>query len=331
MSLHLSRNDSPPRRSTAFASRGLLIVLLIFQLAGCAFIRSGPVIQAPGAAPLKATVDAVPFYAQKKYQCGPAALAMVLQWSGIPITPDDLVPAVYTPGRKGSLQLELISAARRHDRLAYSIQGISCLIREVAAGRPVVVLQNLGLSWLPRWHYAVVIGYDLNSQFIVLHTGDRAARQVGLRTFLKTWQRADQWGLSILPPGRMPVCAEESAYLKAVLGLQQAGQSKSAKEAFSAAVDRWPDSAQAYLALGNALYEDGSLQEAIQALSHAVQIEPANGPALNNLAHLLAESGDLKSAEVMARRAIAIGGAYQEVYRRTLEEISLKRSTRLID
>jgi hypothetical protein len=331
MSLHLSRNDRPPRRSTIFASRGPLIVLFIFQLAGCAFIRSGPVIQAPGAAPCNATVDAVPFYAQKKYQCGPAALAMVLQWSGIPITPDDLVPAVYTPGRKGSLQSELISAARRHDRLAYSIQGMNCLIREVAAGRPVVVLQNLGLSWLPRWHYAVVIGYDLNSQFVVLHTGDRAARQVGLRTFLKTWQRADQWGLSILPTGRMPVCAEESAYLKAALGLQQAGHSKSAIEAFCAAARRWPGSAQAYLALGNAQYAGGSLQEAIQAFSHAVQIDPANGPALNNLAHLLAESGDLESAEVMARRAIAIGGAYREVYRRTLEEISLKKSTRFID
>jgi len=331
MSLHLLRNDRSPRRRTAFASRGLQIVLLIFQLAGCAFIRFGPEVRAPVAAPLYATVDAVPFYAQKKYQCGPAALAMVLQWSGISISPDDLVPAVYTPGRKGSLQSELISAARRHDRLAYSIQGISCLIREVAAGRPVVVLQNLGLSWLPRWHYAVVIGYNLTSQFIVLHTGDRAAREVGLRTFLKTWQRADQWGLLILPPGRMPVCAEESAYLKAALGLQQAGQSRSAKEAFSAAVDRWPDSAQAYLALGNALYGDGSLQEAIRALSQAVQIEPANGPALNNLAHLLAESGDLKSAEVMARRAIAIGGTYREVYRRTLEEIIRKKSARFID
>jgi tetratricopeptide (TPR) repeat protein len=185
----------------------------------------------------------------------------------------------------------------------------------------VLVFQNLGLSWLPRWHYAVVIGYNLNSQSIFLHTGDREAREVGLKTFIQTWQRADQWGLSVLKPGRMPVCAEESAYLKAALGLQQAGHPRSAIEAFCAAVERWPGSARAYLALGNALYADGLLIEAIQAFSHAVQIEPGNGPALNNLAHLLAESGDLDSAEAMARRAVAIGGAHREAYRRTLGEI----------
>ncbi len=281
--------------------------------------------------PLHAYVDSVPFCAQKKYQCGPAALAMVLQWSGATVTPEDLVPAVYTPGRKGSLQSGLLTAARRRERLAYPIEGVNCLIREVAAGRPVVVLQNLGLSWLPRWHYAVVIGYDLNTQSVFLHSGEMAGREVGLNTFLLTWKRADQWGLAVLPPGGMPMCAEESAYLIAASGLQQAGHLKAAREAYSAAVARWPASAQAYLAFGNALYADGSLQEAIMALSHAVDIEPSNGPALNNLAHLLAESGDLESAEIMAHRAVAVGGAYGEIYRRTLDEILVKKTSRFID
>ena len=30
-----------------------------------------------------------------------------------------------------------------------------------AGALTLLVLQNLGLSWLPRWHYAVVVGYDL--------------------------------------------------------------------------------------------------------------------------------------------------------------------------
>lgn len=331
MSLHLSRNDNPPRRRTVFARRGFLIALLLLQSFGCAFLRPEPVIRAPAATPLHAFVDSVPFYAQKKYQCGPAALAMILRWSGVPITPEDLVPAVYSPGRKGSLQSGLITAARRWERLAYPFKGLGCLIREVAAGRPVVVLQNLGLSWLPRWHYAVVVGYDLNAQSVFLHTGEKAGREVGLRTFLLTWKRADQWGLSVLPPGGMPMCTEESTYLKAALGLQQARRLKAALKAFSAAVARWPASAPAYLAFGNALYADGSLQEAITAFSHAVDIEPSNGPALNNLAHLLAESGDLESAEIMAHRAVAVGGAYGEVYRRTLDEILLRKNARFID
>ena len=91
----------------------------------------------------------VPFCAQTGYQCGSAALAMVLQYSGVPATARELQAAVYTPGRKGSLQSGIVTAARRHGRLAYPIQGLDCLLREVAAGNPVIVLQNLGLQWIP--------------------------------------------------------------------------------------------------------------------------------------------------------------------------------------
>lgn len=324
---HSSRNDRASWEKAALL-RGFLCLVLILPLAACAMLLPGPVIQPRGFAPLSATVDSVPFFAQRKYQCGPAALAMVLQWSGIEITPDELVPVVYTPGRKGSLQSGLVTAARRYERLAYPIEGMDCLIREVAAQRPVVVLQNLGLSWLPRWHYAVVIGYDLNKQSVILHSGRSAAREVGLKAFLRTWHRAGQWGLLALTPGSMPACAQESTYLRAALGLQQAGHPKAALKTFSAAVTRWPDSVEACLALGNAFYEDGSPSEAFQAFSHALRIEPSNGPALNNLAHLLAESGDLDSAEDMARRAVAVGGIHMQTYRRTLEEILLQKRAR---
>lgn len=193
----------------------------------------------------------------------------------------------------------------------------------------MIVLQNLGLDWLPRWHYAVVVGYDYDRQVIVLHTGEKAFRPVGMRTFLHTWKRAELWGLCVLPPGEMPVCAQEQDYMQAALGLQQAGDKKDAVKAFSAAVERWPNSAEAFLALGNAQYGAGSLQEAIRALSRAVQLAPSYGPALNNLAHVLAASGDLAAAEVMARQAVAAGGAHLDVYRRTLEEI-MRRKNRQI-
>ena len=296
-------------------------------MAGCSAMGTGTSIQMPLTAPASAHVASVPFYAQSQYQCGPASLAMTLQWAGVEVTPDQLISTVYTPGRKGSLQSGLITAARRHGKLAYPFKGLECLLREVAAGRPVIVLQNLGLKWFPRWHYAVVIGYDLDQHVVVLHSGIKASRWVGLKTFAHTWKRADDWGLLVVPADRMPQCAQENKYLNAALGLQIAGHTQAAISAFDNAVRQWPHSADANIALGNALYGDGSAPRAIQAYLRAIRIEPLNADALNNLAHLLAESDALDEAESMAVRAVKIGGPHLQIYRQTLEEIRRQRRT----
>jgi hypothetical protein len=99
----------------------------------------------------------VPFFPQQAYQCGPAALATLLSWSGRPITPDLLVPEVYVPGRKGSFGVEMVATARRHGRLMYplspTMEGVLAALEQ---GYPVLVLQNNGLSMYPVWHFAVV-------------------------------------------------------------------------------------------------------------------------------------------------------------------------------
>jgi hypothetical protein len=295
--------------------------LAIILLSGCAWRNVQVQLPADHAIPDHVLLDNVPFFAQKAYQCGPAALAMMLRQTGVMVTPDELVPMVYVPDRKGSLQSGLISGTRRHDRLAYAIEGLSCLIQEIAGGHPVLVLQNLGLSWAPRWHYAVVVGYDLNVRQVILHTGVRDHRRVRLATFRQTWKRAGFWGLLTLPVGQMPVCAREPDYLKAVLGLQQAGHTLSAVTAFQAAVNYWPQSVNARMALGNAQYIAADLSGAAQSFREAVALKPDNGNALNNLAHTLAELGNLEEALATIQRAIHIAGPHQATYRQTFEEI----------
>jgi len=290
-------------------------------LGGCAWTGQPLDRPLPAQVPPQVHLKGVPFFAQAALQCGPAALAMVLQADGVAASPEALAEQVYTPGRKGSLQPELITAARRQRRLAYPLQGLDCLLEAVAAGRPVVVLQNLGLSWLPRWHYAVVIGYDLTQSQIILHTGKSADRVVGLATFDRTWRRAERWGLLVLPAGEAPVCAQEAPYLQAALGLQQAGHLPEATRAFETAVHRWPGSPAALMAWGNALYAGGDAAGAAEVYERVTRIDPANGAAFNNLAHVRAELGALAAAEAAARRAIEIGGPQRALYRQTLEEI----------
>jgi tetratricopeptide (TPR) repeat protein len=277
--------------------------------------------QASGNVPPYHELSAVPFFPQEAYQCGPASLAMALAWSGLEIDADELAPQVYTPSLKGSLQPAMITAARRHGRVAYPISGAKALLKEIAAGHPVIVLQNLGLTWVPAWHYAVVIGYDLDKAMIVLHSGITNRKTTALKTFENTWARSKHWGLVVLSPGRLPATAEESSYVKAVAGLERAHQWPGAVEGYKAALRRWPQSFSAHIGLSNSYYAQGDLESARTVLRKTTDLFPEEGVAFNNLAHVLWKQGNKQEAIKAARQAVKLGGPHVEKYQKTLDEI----------
>ena len=273
------------------------------------------------ALPIRHELDTVPFYPQEAYQCGPASLAMTLTWSGIQVDPEAITPEVFTPSLKGSLQSAMISAARRRGRVAYPISGAEEMLEEVAAGHPVIILQNLGLSWYPVWHYAVVVGYDLEIGIVLLHSGVTSQKRLSLRVFNNTWARGDYWGLLVLPPSRLPATATEHNYVSAVLGLEKAQQWQAAIEGYNTALARWPDSLSARMGLGNSYYALGDLVSAEAAFREATIRFPTSGMAYNNLAQVLWERDNRKEALEAARKAVDLGGPLVEEYRRTLKEI----------
>ena len=271
--------------------------------------------------PAQQILPDIPFYPQDVYQCGPAALAMALAWSGLDISPAELRPEVYTPSQKGSTQPAMMSATRRHGRIAYIISSPEELIREIAYGHPVIVLQNLGLSWYPVWHYAVAIGYDLETGSMLLHSGEEPEKQVSLKVFNHTWSRSDFWGLMTLPPKQIPASATENAYVEAVLGLEKAQQWQAAIEGYHTALERWPGSLSAGIGLGNAYYAAGDLSSAEGAFREAARNSPESGAAFNNLAQVLWEQGKVSEALGAARTAVRLGGAMIHVYQKTLNDI----------
>jgi tetratricopeptide (TPR) repeat protein len=300
--------------------RPLSAVLLSLLLAstGCATTRVQTIEPAQ---PTSAAISSVPFRAQEGYDCGPATLSMTLAWSGVDVPIAELIREVYTPDRKGSLQPDLVAAARRHDRIAYVVEGQDELLAELGAGNPVIVLQNLGLSWMPRWHYAVVLGYDPANETFVLHSGRDANRVVGGSTFAQTWNRGGEWGLLTLPPERIPATADETRWLAAVVGVEQAGRFQTAAAGYRAAVARWPDSLGARIGLANAQYGAGDLDGAEQSLRATIVAHPNAAVAWNNLAYLLGERGRKPAALAAARRAVEIGGPDRAVYEQTLYEL----------
>lgn len=301
------------------AAAGFFILLL----AGCAAPLHIERVRATAEAfPGPVEHTEVPFFPQEAYQCGPAALATLLNWSGLSVSPEQLTPQVYLPERHGSLQLELIATARRHGRVPYVLRPqLESLLAEVASGHPVLVLQNLGLARLPRWHYAVVVGFDLAREEIVLRSGTDKRRVTPLAVFEHTWRRADYWAMVVMPPDRLPYTAEEIPYLRSVATLERLGHHEEAAQAYAAVLGRWPKSLAARMGLGNTRYALGDLNGAAEAFRRAVRDYPDYAPAHNNLARVLAEQGRLADAEQAARRALALGGPHAAVYRETLDYI----------
>jgi tetratricopeptide (TPR) repeat protein len=306
-------------------SFGLVLMFLAgVMLSGCAGLFSKAVLQKTEGIPPRVELETVPFFPQKAYQCGPAALATVLRWSGLAITPENLIDEVFTPEKKGSFQTALIGAARRHGRIAYVLSGPEDLFKEVAAGNPVIVLQNLGLSWYPVWHYAVVIGYDLTEKTVVLRSGDDARKVLSFWVFGNTWARSNHWGIVILRPNQFPAVVKEDLFVKAVLGLEKARRFRDAIEGYQAVLTRWPENLPALMGIGNCYYALGERENAETAFRKTIGLHPESGSAFNNLAQVLFEQGRKQEALAAARKAVSLGGPLRSVYQKTLKEIQSK-------
>ncbi len=300
------------------------VCLLVLLFSGCSQIplQSDRLLQTPPAVPPVVELERVPFFPQVKYQCGPAALATALVWSGVQVTDVALVPEVYIPERKGSLQVELLAAARKRNVIPYPLEGgMEALLQELAAGHPVLVMQNLGLSWAPQWHYAVVVGYDLNRDQIVLRSGQTERHINSFKLFERTWQRADYWGVVFEQPERLPASISPLQFARSVAPFESLAKYRVAEHAYQAGLAKWPNERTLLMGLANSRYALQLFDEAEQNYRHVVSVWPDYAPGLNNLAYLLYERGRYSEALPYAEAAIAQGGRMVDQYQNTLELI----------
>ncbi|HEU4619965.1 MAG TPA: PA2778 family cysteine peptidase [Gammaproteobacteria bacterium] len=248
----------------------------------------------------------VPFFPQKQFQCGPAALATILAYEGLDVDPDALAPAVYVKGLKGSLQAELLAATRRHGLIPYVLEPTADdLFAEVRSGKPVLVLENLALPRVPVWHYAVVVGFDAERGDVVLRSGKRRRHTERLGRFLRHLRLGGDWAFVALGPDEPPpATATPERYVRALAGAEPL-LGAAADAAYSSALTRWPRDPLVLFAgagheLAAARYENAAgLYETLLAL------EPHHAAARNNLANALAEQGCRTEALHQARAALA--------------------------
>lgn len=299
----------------------------MLMTSGCGVLSPQPALQ-PGTLPTTITLAQTPFYPQARYQCGPAALATMLGAQSIPVTPAELVDEVYVPALRGSMPTEMAASARGHSLLVYPLDArLEALLEEIAAGHPVLVFQNLGLDWLPRHHFAVLVGYDLASERLWLRSGTTRLLKTTFDNFLRTWSRGGHLAWVMLTPGQLPASARPERYLQAAWALEQTAGSRSALPAWLASTQRWPQSTQLLQASGNAAYAATDYAAALHSYLAVLSITPSSTDTWNNLAYTLLAL-DCPRQAVDAARCAQRHSPASANYRATLAEIDVRARQR---
>lgn len=279
--------------------------------------------------PRRAELVETPFFPQEQYQCGPAALATALTAVDILVKPEQLTPEVYVPSRQGSLQIEMLAAARRHGAVAVQIPPqLEAVMQEVAAGNVVVVMQNLGFSWVPAWHYAVVVGYDLDRELVWLRSGTEKRQEMSLNAFQRTWARSEHWAFVALPPGKLPASASADEVAKAMVAYEKNAPANSRKIAYQVAVEKWPEHQVLLMGLGNAAYAVNDLPLAATTFERMISAHPDSAAAYNNLANVLLAQQQVNQAEQIAEKGLILAGENEQLKSQiseTLAEIRMQK------
>ena len=296
------------RRSTKLnIYPGLLLTALLMLLTGCQTpVQTQQLLATPPNIAKQHLINKVPFYPQQQYFCGPTTLAEVAGFYGIAQSPEQIAPNTFIPELEGTLQIEMTAATRQLGLLAYAERSnMQQLLKLVAENIPVIVLQNNSISLWPQWHYAVVIGYDLASGEVILHSGVTKEYRLSLATFEHTWQRGNYWLLLMLPPNHNSPQLDPFVYSKAALDLLSTQQADSGVAALQNAIQQWPDYWLPYFLLGN-YYVASQPELAVGWFNKGLPFAQQQAPYLNNYAMLLSSQGCQQQAEQLIKAALNI-------------------------
>lgn len=133
-------------------------------------------------------IEGVPFVKQDRQRCGPASLASVFSYYGVPVHPDIISDATYNPKLKGALITDLENFARRYSFRAESGQGTVERLKDfILQRKPVIVLIDLGFWVASRPHYLVLFGH--NEEGFIAHDGETPSQLYGYEDFRRMWEK----------------------------------------------------------------------------------------------------------------------------------------------
>lgn len=145
-------------------------------------------------------ISDVPFIAQEEFYCGPASLAMVLNFYGIKITQEEIAKEIYLKKLKGALNIDLLMYARQKGFQARYYSGsIDDLKANISNDAPLILVLNLGYEIYPVYHYIVATGFYDEKNFIIAHSGKEEDKTFSYKELLKAWEKTSFGTLLITP------------------------------------------------------------------------------------------------------------------------------------
>ncbi len=149
-------------------------------------------------------VHAVPFVPQREdADCGPAALAMVMQHFGVTATREEVV-ALNPPDNVGVRAGALRDIARAKGFQAFVVEGtFNDIVDQLARDRPVLVgLAKPITGRRALAHYEVVVGIDKRDKRIITLDPGRGLRENSLEGFAREWIPTGRVTLIVFPARR---------------------------------------------------------------------------------------------------------------------------------
>jgi len=141
-------------------------------------------------------IKGVLFFKQAEHQCGPAAMASVLNYRGIKVSPEEIIRSIYSRGAAGTLDFDMVLYAGKHGRKAVKYRGsLEDLRKNVDSNNPLIVLVDYGFLSYQRNHFMVVLGYD--ESHIYANSGTEPMTAIANDEFVRTWKKTNFWTLLI--------------------------------------------------------------------------------------------------------------------------------------
>ena len=148
--------------------------------------------------PVAHRVVSVPLVERNTNWCGPAGLAAVLQYHGKQTSAKEIADAIYLPGFRGSLNLDLLVFARSQGYEAWAGEGSAEKLREaIARERPVVCMVRRENPLASRNHIVVVRGYDTQQGVWFVDSGEGAEETTKAADFEAEWSKCGRWMLVV--------------------------------------------------------------------------------------------------------------------------------------
>ena len=146
----------------------------------------------------------VPFFSQEAHQCGPAALATVMNYwyekmgTDKRTDPGQIAAAIYSPSAGGVLGLDLEMYARKKGFRTEQYSGsLDDLKERIDRGIPVLIFVDYGFLSYQVNHFMVATGYTKGR--IIVNSGHRQNQPVPDGELEKIWKKNGHWTLVVEP------------------------------------------------------------------------------------------------------------------------------------